>query len=371
MIGSINDDENTFNDLKSSFSNRLVAVLDEATPTNETREFVQKVSGTAGNTEIRKKEADKVLQEASLDATLRFDDEPDTIRNEEIKFQVGGEVYTVNSLPYLTSGPMSIDSCSTMTNSTIIFMEANKVANELQNLSPTDSLGSIDLDHIRPPSVMDCVSLSTVTCDLPISPQLSRHRKCSIPTGIMARRALGQLSNFRPHGSVESINSLAGTLDNIKPPSIMDELLDSMISVASITSEVAEPGGLADPTSNYETALSEMDDTTLQSCMDLPSDATPVPSDFSSNESTPKKVGIRRAMTPRQKRQMAKDRFRTYTIAADMVLKERADELKNSVEEELQLADEETIQLEIYEKQRITPRQRRKDDRARFETQVS
>lgn len=228
--------------------------------------------------------------------------------------------HPVGGTSFTSSGPMSIDSCSTMTNSTIICMEANKVAFELQNYSPTDSLASLDLDNIRPPSVMDCVSLSTVTYDNPItySPQLTRSRKKSLPTGIMARRALGQLGGGGGRGSVESVNSLGHTnLDNIKPPSIMDELLDSMISVASITSEVADnqtiPHNMLS-SSHYETALSEMDDTTLQSCMDLPNenDATPIQSDFSSNESTPRKgESNKRSLTPKQKRQIS-DRYRTY-----------------------------------------------------------
>lgn len=282
----------------------------------------------------------------------------------EIRFQVGGEVHHAVgccSLPFRSSGPISIDSCSTMTNSTIICMEANKVAIELQNYSPTDSLNSLDLEHIRPPSVMDCVSLSTVTYEIPAthSPQMSRSRKKSLPTGIMARRALGQLGI---RGSVESINSIGcSNLDNIKPPSIMDELMDSMISVASITSEVADNNTLhnnIEGASIYETAMSEMDDTTLQSCMDLPNDITPIPSDFSSNESTPKKGELKRTLTPKQKRQMSKDRFKTYTIAA-----------LNEVQKQ---EDDEVIQVEIRSSspRRLTPREKRKEDRSRFETQV-
>lgn len=240
-------------------------------------------------------------------------------------------------------------------------MEANKVAIELQNYSPTDSLASLDLDNIRPPSVMDCVSLSTVTYDVPItySPQLSRSRKKSLPTGLMARRALGQLGG---RGSAESVNSLGySNLDNIKPPSIMDELLDSMISVASITSEVADNHTIPQnmlSSSHYETALSEMDDTTLQSCMDLPNenDATPIQSDFSSNESTPRKGESKRSLTPKQKRQTS-DRYRTYTIS---------DNNSNDLKKE----DDEMLQIEINEQRRLTPREKRNEDRGRFETQI-
>lgn len=281
-----------------------------------------------------------------------------------IHFKLGGEVnHPITSTTFTSSGPMSIDSCSTMTNSTIICMEANKVAADLQNYSPTDSLNSLDLDNIRPPSVMDCVSLSTVTYDAPItySPQLPRSRKKSLPSGIMARRALGQLGT---RGSVESVNSLGHTnLDNIKPPSIMDELLDSMISVASITSEVADNNTmpqLMQSSSHYETALSEIDDTTLQSCMDLPNenDATPIQSDFSSNESTPRKGESKRSLTPKQKRQ-ASDRYLTYTISSNN-------------DRDIKRQDDEMLQIEIsdHERKRLTPREKRNGDRERFETQV-
>lgn len=156
LNGSTNDDENAFSDLKSSFRNRLPLLGDdEPTPTNENRSFTPTVHIEAAPVE------------------------------NEIKFQLGGAITSVTvaqkTVPH-SSGPLSIESSSTMTNSTIIFMEVNKLASELQNLSPTDSLASLDLDNIRPPSVMDCVSLSTVTCEFPASPQMSRQRKTSIPT---------------------------------------------------------------------------------------------------------------------------------------------------------------------------------------------
>ena len=244
-----------------------------------------------------------------------------------------------------------------------------------------ESTASLDLDNIRPPSGMDCVSISGYF-DATFSPQMSRNRKKSLPLGLMAKRAL---SHAAPSGSLESVNSSCN-LDNIKPPSIMDDLLDSMISVASITSEVVENGSSHIDYSRYETAHSDIDDTpTLRSCMELPSDsATPIPSDFSSCESTPRKVrSIKRTLTPKQKRQIVKERYKTYTIAADMMLNDSVEELNNCDHQNLPCTNEDYhngvrvdhVQIDMVNEdeannKKITPRQRRNEDRARFQTQV-
>lgn len=177
---------------------------------------------------------------------------------------------------------------------------------------------------------------------------------CSLKTGLVAKRALGQQVLFG--GSVDSVNSI-NNIDSIRPPSIMDELLDSMISVDSIVSEVVDPTlGI----SNYETALSDMEDSlTLRSCQDLSKDETltPISSDFSSVESTPKKKRSMRSVTPKQRRQTEKERYKTYTIAVDMLLKEQQQqEMENS--------------LSLSPRRSINARQRRQEDRQRFETQI-
>lgn len=166
----------------------------------------------------------------------------------------------------------------------------------------------------------------------------------------MAKRALGQ-PIFT--GSVESVNSI-NNIDSIRPPSIMDELLDSMISVDSIVSEIVDPTlGI----SNYETAMSDMEDSlTLRSCQDLSKDETltPISSDFSSIESTPKKRRNFRATTPKQRRQSEKERYKTYTIAVDMLLKEQQEQQENF----------------SSPRKSLNARQRRQEDRQRFETQI-
>lgn len=354
MIASLNEDETTMSDI-CLMSNRQVLV--DTTPTNEEICFTsQQWEGGAYKKELNGKAANSQPTSIDTETDTLVNDEIDgnTLDNVEaedttpangIHFQVGGEVQSqlangTITHQFVSSGPMSFESCSTMSSSTIIAMEANKLAHQfMQNM--VESTTSLDLDNVRPPSGMDCISLSGCPESTPLSPQLSRMRKKSLPPGLMAKRALsggGQMSNVLS-GSAESVNSICNLLDNIKPPSLMDELLDSMISVASIQSEIVDHT----IQSNYETAFSDIDENTmtLQSCMDamLPTDdydesnnGTPIPSDFSSAESTPRKNrtnnansalgGVKRTLTPKQKRRIIKDRFKTYTIAADYVLKE-------------------------------------------------
>lgn len=234
-----------------------------------------------------------------------------------LHFDIGGEI---NQLNFTDIGPNykyssnanSFDTNSTLTNSTIITMEANKIRSELMCNGASDRTDSmISLDKIRPPSAMDKMSSCEPLSNGPSSLKTSGK---FLTQGFMARRALN--NGTSAHGSMDSINSSCN-LDRVKPPSLMDELLDSMISVDSIASEFVDAPLQHEDPSKYETAHSECDDMTmtLKNCVDLPFDDTPCGSDFSSVESTPKKS--RRSLTPRRKRQLARDRYQTYTIATE------------------------------------------------------
>ncbi|XP_069674956.1 adenomatous polyposis coli protein-like isoform X2 [Periplaneta americana] len=424
---------------------------------------------------------------------------------------------------------------SSLTDSHIIEVEASKLAvavqAEAQNLPYTSaeemehsltSLNSVDLDAIKPPSMMgSLVSLTTSlsgqldnvdsgetrercnSSSLPPQQPRSngtrlecRHsRKKSLPAGMMVRRALG---NSNHNGSIENLqdnNSVSSScnshLDNIKPPSAMEELIDivdmenSMVSVASITSEVADsstkeqsnseqsPGNsdamfellkpaaaimaevyaaqypaaamsasvrtssasdnldninppsafneiadLADPESTMEPGTETIcSDTEMYTeepgyahsmekldevgAPDLPSDtsrkATPIPSDHyatSSAESTPKK---HKQLTPKQKRQLVKERYKTYTITAEqereMNLKENnrsgsglehcepsepsqalqcvtSSPVENNEDLEPQMQEEDNKEVKEKSAAKVTPKQRRLEDRQRFQTRV-
>ena len=410
---------------------------------------------------------------------------------------------------------------SSLTDSHMIEVEAGKLAvavqAEGQNLpyplaeemeQSLASMNSVDLDAIKPPSMMgSLVSLTTSlsgqldnaesaetrehhnSSSLPphqprnngIRLECRHSRKKSLPAGMMVRRALG---NSNHNGSIENLqdntsvsSSCNSHLDNIKPPSAMEELIDivdmenSMVSVASITSEVADsstkdqsaseqsPGNsdgifelikpaasvmaevyvaamctnvrtssasdcldninppsafnevadLADPESTIEpgteTICSDTEMCTEEpgcahsmekldevDAPDFPSDTSrrATPSDHymsSSAESTPKKHG---QLTPKQKRQLAKERYKTYTIAAEeeISIKKNVDNTRvvpPQPEISFQVLEaeacgslrspenlEHTVQEVDKEKghNKVTPKQRRLEDRQRFQTRV-
>ncbi|XP_018303640.1 uncharacterized protein [Mycetomoellerius zeteki] len=375
-----------------------------------------------------------------------------------------------------------------MTESKIIQREAIKLAEAVdaeinnQNELETTSLISIDLEAIKPPSSMGSLLSLTAsyagTADntemfinrdrcystsLPPAPMRnfndSRNvRKKSLPVGVVAKRALGQGQSHTT--SLENLlNECTNShLENVKPPSMMDELPDvgdmenSMLSVASITSEIADSKeqeshnltgsdpavfemlkpvanvlsmtcmhyveGMQNSTSNSLSEcleninppslfneVTEMDESTMEATtdimcsdtlcidMELHTDevvhsivaevideaendtdeaVTPISSEYcvsSSAESTPKKRSHSKSyLTPKQKRNLAKERYKTYTIAAEIIKKEeeerrRQDDIVND-------AGNRIPRRKCSPFSKLTPKQRRQENRARFQTQV-
>lgn len=243
------------------------------------------------------------------------------------------------------------------------------------------SITSLDLDDVQPPSEMEGISYMTTTgVNRMDSPQMSsiRNRR-GLPSTLVARRAIAghapMNNNSLGHGlmkSVESVNSHTN-LENVAPPSLMDELLDSMISVDSITSEVASDplkrtlcGGNGHlEVSHYETALSDNEDTmTLCSCRELPLDGGATSSNCSSNQSTPvkKRQG---SITPKMKREMAKDRFKTYTVKVPGTA-EQIQVVPSTVSEVVEEGQTPTPEKGT----RMSAKQRRQENRSRFQTQI-
>lgn len=370
---------------------------------------------------------------------------------------------------------------SSMTNSRIIEREAIRLAEAVSaeaTRQQTDfgSLTSNDLEAIKPPSTMNSLISLTASYVGPfesydssfqgdrcqstsLSPirvrgqnPLDPRRKKSLPVGVMAKRALAH--GVTHTASLESLlnDCSLGTnsqLENVKPPSMMDELLDtgdmenSMLSVASITSEIADSKedsnsltgsdpvfDLLKPMANVlsitcmqyamQTSandsvseyleninppslfneVSEMDDSTVEAntdtlcsdtlCIDVDlrteeaphpivvdrieendcdtdEAATPIHTESclsSSAESTPKKRPHKNHLTPKQKRQLAKERYKTYTIAAELVKKEEEERRKQEAD------DQASPRCKVSPYTKLTPKQRRQEDRARFQTQV-
>lgn len=247
------------------------------------------------------------------------------------------------------------------------------------------SITSLDLDDIQPPSEMDGLSYSNnntnnFTSGHKLTDSPLRNRKGGLSSTLIARRAIAGHTNLS-HALMKSVESVAShtNLENVAPPSLMDELLDSMMSVDSITSEVA-----SDPLNNrtlcgqvelshYETALSDDDDTmTLRSCRDLPLDSGTgngsCSSNCSSNQSTPvrKRHG---SVTPKMKREMARERFKTYTVGSTELTPGGK---KPEEEEQVQVVPTKaTGETPSPEKaQRVSAKQRRQENRSRFQTQI-
>ncbi|XP_018362830.1 PREDICTED: uncharacterized protein LOC108761016 isoform X1 [Trachymyrmex cornetzi] len=375
-----------------------------------------------------------------------------------------------------------------MTESKIIQREAIKLAeavdaeinnqNELETTSPI----SIDLEAIKPPSSMGSLLSLTAsyagTADntetlinrdrcystsLPPAPVRnfndSRNiRKKSLPVGVVAKRALGQGQSHMT--SLENLlnECTSSHLENVKPPSMMDELPDvgdmenSMLSVASITSEIADSKeqvlhnltgsdpavfemlkpvanvlsmtcmryveGMQNSTSNSLSEyleninppslfneVTEMDESTMEAttdimcsdtlCLDMElhtdevvhsivaevideaengtdEAVTPISSEYcvsSSAESTPKKrLHSISYLTPKQKRNLAKERYKTYTIAAEIIKKEEEERRKQ--DDIVNDADNRILSRKCSPFSKLTPKQRRAENRARFQTQV-
>lgn len=355
----------------------------------------------------------------------------------------------VNILDVL-DGPGSNDfsslNTSTMTESTLIAMEATKMALTFQNEADmsrsTISNASLELDQVQPPSHMNSISSAVETP--PRSPRTTRKR--SLPAGLMVRRALS--NSLNQVGSLESLvgNNSVTNLEQMNPPSLLAEVNDmdgSLISVASIPSDnadyqhsygrfahveqpnpifnVKQPANmlhlmtnhsnansisnleninppslfdevtdlcnsLADVTTNFETAEVFDDCTTYQQTEDDAtefSDAnsiTPIQSDVSSAESTPKK---NRVLTPRERRCIDKERYRTYTVDADKIMTQdddsAAEDFHTVCADTFTSADPDSFKTvaETYSTatftrspKKLTPKERRQQDQARFQTQV-
>ncbi|XP_022113363.2 uncharacterized protein LOC110992028 isoform X2 [Pieris rapae] len=311
-----------------------------------------------------------------------------------------------------------------------IEMEAARLAAQLklslENATSTST--SMDLDRVNPPSNLgSLLSLSAsgqwddASAHTPKRSQ--KTRKKSLPVASMVKRAL---SNSHHLGSSEHLDLHHVTfLDNVKPPSEMEnvDMEGSMISVSSIVSEVADPkdrppivfdfgqpvrdfplcpaltGAFHDldkvnPPSLFDEMVEstlELEQTTAQRVFedcestlnvvtDIPSgsdDCTPLPSDVGSAESTPKRLRNPAYLTPKDKRRVSNDRYQTYTIK-DTVLPNEFTLETEEPEEYLTWTKSESDRSEEYvtansesqSKRRVSAKQRRLEDRARYQTQT-
>nr|XP_045605342.1 adenomatous polyposis coli protein-like isoform X3 [Procambarus clarkii] len=282
--------------------------------------------------------------------------------------------------------------------------------------SVTSAASDAYLDNIKPPSAMGSLasmsnSLTNSTEEPRGARSNNRRLECRHTRRVpeMVRRALGD----QDYGSTENMASMASSchsnVDNIPPPSMLDDDMEnSMISVASITSEVAEqrespPSPPADHTaqvaaparqlaaifqrealnaastltltggdeaSTYQeiTDITEHEETvgpasdTEMAADDLPSDIPDLPQDGFSSLCGSAHASPNRQGTPRSRRHMAKDRFRTFTRGDGDVSSDAATS-----------QDTDPTLVETLPSSPLvgrTPKQRRQEDAERFRTRT-
>lgn len=313
------------------------------------------------------------------------------------------------------SNDFSSINTSTLTDSTIIAIEATKIANTFEseaNSNSITSIGSLELDKIAPPSQMNSLMGSSV--DLESFQEISKTspkptRKKSLPANSLIKKAL--TNSLQQATSVESLEGNSSyNLDNVNPPSVMNDVFDltdlenSTTSISNLPNDMhceevskeykpnsvfdlkrlnyatSQPDNLLDlentnppslfneitdmcnsladvatdticsQTEAFEDCNTHIDDVQLSDDDTTEfSDAiseTPVPSEADKSGPTSKKEQkIQRALTPKQRRNLAKDRYKTYTIAAEMVIKssENSESITNSYDKESTLNDYKTV----------------------------
>lgn len=383
---------------------------------------------------------------------ITFSNEDESKLEEDVVDGVGE-----NNENEIVSNDFSSINTSTMTESTLIAIEASKMATAFKNEAEMSlSAISLELDQVQPPSHMNSLTNSAVGLEKPVpkSPKSTRRKK-SLPAGLMVRRAL---SNSLNHGSsLESLeNHSLSNLDHINPPSDLKDVFDlegSMTSVASLPSEceikdfvlnregqdthhpifnVKQPFN----SSNYEleninppSLFNEITDF-CNSLADVPTEAicsetadifedcnthvaemtirdehftmisdtitqdehftlaeedatefsdahsvTPLLTDASSAESTPKRTRtLSKSMTAKQRRNLARDRYKTYTVAAEMVMRGEKCGSESTTENFVTVAthdgsekleDETKYDSPTYsvESAKLTPKEKRQRDR--------
>lgn len=357
-------------------------------------------------------DVDVMKESAASNGTWADDSSPNDIScpSVSITAPIGGSIKSENYRELSDLVEENHDSASeaqdlpSLTDSWLLEAEATKVASAVMG----HSLSS--LDSILPPSEMDSLcslSQSYSGRSLPHT-LLNRNissRKKSLPSALNS--AVGNDVSVEFNLS----SSFTCHLDNVKAPSVLDEMGDSensFMSIASITSEAADiipeipregyagdatyelirPAVMQmvdvlarnaaqpdaqDPPSTYheitelstdqdltlepgtETIASdyelndEMADTKTLEAPDLPCDSQhTTPS--SSVESSPKK-----GVTPKERREMARDRYQTYTISSPSAEKKVASE---------EPASPKSSSLDASP----TPKQRRQMTRERYQT---
>jgi adenomatosis polyposis coli protein len=260
-------------------------------------------------------------------------------------------------------------------------MVRRALSNSLNNGSSLESLENnslSNLDQVNPPSalgeVLDMESSITSVASLP-------SENAEVKTDFVINGAVNRNNSLLTSkvttlfANCSNLNSLTD-LENMNPPSLFNEITDLCNSLADVPTEA-----IASETEMFEDCYTHVlpteEDVTEFSDANS---ATPIQSDVgsSSPEVSPKKSkSIAKPMTSKQRRNLARDRYKTYTVAAEMVMREEEDKQSSSEdfktvdcsssENYQSVADSQTYSVKGT---KMTPREKRQNDRSRFETRV-
>ncbi|KAJ8951473.1 hypothetical protein NQ318_000167 [Aromia moschata] len=223
-------------------------------------------------------------------------------------------------------------------------MVRRALSNSLNHGSSLESLENhslSNLDHVNPPSdlreVFDMEGSMTSVASLPNENDVKAD---FVINGVVNKEEQnGQHPIFDMKQPFNGSNYSCNELENINPPSLFNEITDFCNSLADIATEA-----ICSESDIFEDCYTHAADTTLQDeNITLAEDeatefsdahsATPMYSELSSAESTPKKSkGLSKSMTTKQRRNLARDRYKTYTVAAEMVMREEGERLRESSE---------------------------------------
>ena len=278
---------------------------------------------------------------------------------------------------------------SSMTQSTLIRMEANAIAAHIsQSMDASSQSISNGLEHVGSLSsslingAESLVMENGTVARLPASPTLNRkldgrHNATAKGRSINGNVLLKQALSSNILTSTESLTgSCLSTIDNIKPPANMDSTADMSCSTTKM-----------DSSSSLKLACSVLDESYFDdeqrregllqelALLEQTVDENANTDSVGSNDSSPSS-GQRKKLTPRARRQAEKDRYQTYTlnaneieIAANMEFYTEKDIENGQVPVEYTAESADTKENQVQNSGR-TARQRRSDDRERFRTQT-
>ncbi|XP_053598046.1 uncharacterized protein LOC103575404 isoform X2 [Microplitis demolitor] len=240
-------------------------------------------------------------------------------------------------------------------------------------LNDSNIVNVSQLENVKPPSIMDelldngdmensIISVASIISEIADSKDQDSN---NLIVNNSKMTTCNQLISGTKHAGNNANNSLSEFLDNINPPSLLNEInnIDDTTLDANTDTMCSDTLCI-----EYELNPNELHLLLVNKCEDMDENdtdeaATPIPTEYScsSTESTPKRQVKKNNLTPKQKRQLAKERYKTYTIATELIKKdyhkEQSDLHTSSSGRVSQLS-------------RLTPKQRRQENPTRFQTQV-